>query len=440
MLDQPARTASDPASGPLGEAFRSIPVTGSGLKRFSAFLGPGYLVATGYMDPGNWATALAAGSKFGAALLFVAVLSSLMAIVLQSLSARLAIATGRDLAALCRETLPRPVSFALWLIAEGAIIATDLAEIIGTAIGLLLVFGIPLKIGVLVTVLDVFLILALQRLGFRKIEAFVLALLIVIALAFGVELFLAKADWSAVAAGLRPDPAVLTDPDMLYLALGILGATVMPHNLFLHSGIILTRAIGPSLPEKREALRFALADSAIALTFALAVNAAILILAAAAFHANGKHDVTELQDAYALIAPLLGTSLAAVLFGVALLACGLNSTVTATLAGQIVMEGFLNLRLAPAMRRLVTRLIAILPAVFVIYAAGEASMGKLLIASQVVLSLALPFAMVPLVWLTAHRAVMGVMTAPLRTTLAAGVTAVIITALNVKLIWDAVAG
>ena len=418
----------------------ALPVGGGTLRRFLAFAGPGYLVATGYMDPGNWATALAGGSKFGVSLLFVAVLSSLIAILLQSLSARLAIATGEDLAAQCRDALPRPVSFGLWLCAEAAIIATDLAEIIGTAIGFQLVFGLSLKIGVAITVLDVFLLLGLQRLGFRKLEAVVIAFLVVIALSFAAELVLARPDWAWVAQGLVPSPVVFSDPAMLYLAAGILGATVMPHNLFLHSGIVQTRAIGPALPDKREALRFALWDSGLALTFALMINASILILAAAAFHANGHKAVSELQDAYNLIAPLLGSQMAATLFGVALLACGLNSTITATLAGQIVMEGFLNLRLPPWQQRLLTRLVAIVPAVGVIWFSGEAAVGKLLVLSQVVLSVALPFAVVPLVWLTASRQRMGALVAPLHTTIAAAVTAVFIIALNLKLVWDALAG
>ena len=426
----------------LGGIAASVPVptSGGGVRRFLAFSGPGYLVATGYMDPGNWATALAGGSRFGSALLFVAVISSLIAILLQSLSARLAVATGEDLASQCRAALPRPVSFALWLCAEGAIVATDLAEVIGTAIGLQLVFGMPLKLGVLITVLDVFLILALQRLGFRKLEAVVVAFLVIIAAAFTIELVLARPDWADVARGLAPTSAVLTDPDMLYIAAGIIGATVMPHNLFLHSGIVQTRAIGPSLAQKREALRFVKLDSAVALTFALAINASILILAAAAFHAHGYTQVAELENAYQLIAPLLGTQLAATLFGVALLACGLNSTITATLAGQIVMEGFIRIRLPPWQRRLVTRLIAILPAVGVIWLSSEAATGRLLVLSQVVLSLALPFAVVPLVWLTASRGRMGALVAPRITTGAAAAIAALLCGLNAKLVWDAVAG
>ena len=294
----------------LPESHGTVAVSGSPLRRFLAFLGPGYLVATGYMDPGNWATALTGGSKFGFSLLSIVVLSSLMAILLQALSARLAIATGRDLAQLCRDHFPRPVATALWVVAETSIAATDLAEVIGTAIGLQLLFGLPLAIGVVLTALDVFLVLAIQSFGFRKLEAFVVALLIVIALSFGAQLLLARPDFADVIGGLTPRSAILTDPDMLYVALGILGATVMPHNLYLHSGIVLTRRIGPSLDEKREAIRFAVWDSSIALAFALLINGSILILAGATFFASGQTEVTELQEAYRLIGPLLGATTA----------------------------------------------------------------------------------------------------------------------------------
>ena len=327
-------------NGPRGEAaladvHRSIRLGATPWQRFLAFLGPGYMVAVGYMDPGNWATSLAGGSKFGYALLFVALLSNLMAIVLQSLSARLAIASGRDLAQACRDGLPRWTNIPLWLAAEIAIIATDIAEVIGTAIGLNLLFGIPLEIGVVITALDVFLILWLQRRGFRRLEAFVIALLGVIALSFLSQILLADPDWGGVLRGFAPTTEIVTNPDMLYLALGILGATVMPHNLYLHSAIVQTRAWGDSLPEKREALRFATIDSTVALMFALTINASILILAAT-FHHAGQTEVQDLSDAHRLIGPLLGAGVAPVLFAVALLACGLNSTVTATLAGQAV--------------------------------------------------------------------------------------------------------
>ncbi|HEY8163332.1 MAG TPA: Nramp family divalent metal transporter [Methylocystis sp.] len=418
----------------------SVPHDGTLLRRILVFLGPGYLVATGYMDPGNWATALAAGSKFGAALLFVAVLSSLMAIVLQSLAVRLGVGAGLDLAQVCREHTPFPAAVGLWLLAEAGIFATDLAEVIGTAIGLELLFGLPLAIGVLVTALDAFLVLAFERLGFRKLELFVGAMLLLIGLSFAAQLAMARPDMQAVAQGLIPSRQFLTDPEMLYLGLGILGATVMPHNLFLHSFVVQTRAVGVSTEKKREAIRFAVIDSAIALLFALLVNGAILVLAAAAFHAHGHTEVAELDKAHSLIAPLLGAPLAATLFALALIACGLNSTVTATLAGQVVMEGFIRLRLQPATRRLVTRVIAIAPAVAVTLSAGESATARLLILSQVVLSLTLPFAMVPLILFTARRKIMGALVAPRRTTLLAGAIAALIIALNAKLVWDALAG
>ncbi|MEQ1614377.1 MAG: Nramp family divalent metal transporter, partial [Hyphomicrobiaceae bacterium] len=328
---------------PLQEVFSSIrvPSTGTGVKRLFAFLGPGYLVAVGYMDPGNWATSLAGGSKFGYALLFIALLSNIMAIILQALCARLGVATGRDLSQACRDAYPRPVVWGLWLLAELAICATDLAEVIGTAIGLNLVFGIPLEAGVIITALDVFLILGLQNLGFRWIEAFVVALLLVIAVCFAAQIALASPEWGAVLRGFWPTTDIVRNPDMLFLALGIIGATVMPHNLYLHSAIVQTRAYGDSIDEKRDALRYATIDSTIALCFALLINASILILAAATFHKTGRTDVAELGDAHALLMPLLGASIAPTLFGIALLACGLNSTVTATLAGQAVMEGFI---------------------------------------------------------------------------------------------------
>lgn len=409
-------------------------------RKLAAFLGPGYLVAVGYMDPGNWATSLAGGSKFGYALLTVALISNIMAIVLQALCARLGVGSGRDLAQACRDAFPRWVSWPLWLLAEIAISATDLAEIIGTAIGLNLLFGIPLEIGVLITAVDVFLILALQALGFRWIEAFVVALLGVIAACFGVQIAMADPDWGAVIRGFAPTVEIVKNPEMLYLALGILGATVMPHNLYLHSGLVQTRGYGDSDDERREAIKFATIDSTIALCLALLINASILILAAAAFNATGKTEVAELDQAHALLAPLLGSSLAPTLFGIALLCCGLNSTVTATLAGQIVMEGFINIRIAPWLRRLTTRAIAIVPAALVTLWYGEKGTGQLLILSQVVLSLQLPFAIIPLVMFTASRAKMGVFVAPRWLTAAAAVIAAIVVALNAKLVFDFVTG
>src|SRR5689334_14065488 len=331
----------------LAEVFGSIRTrpTGSFWRKLIAFLGPGYLVAVGYMDPGNWATSLAGGSKFGYALLFIALMSNIMAILLQALCARLGIGAGRDLAQACRDAYPRWASWPLWLVSEIAICATDLAEVIGTAIGLNLLFGIPLEIGVIVTALDVVLILYLQNKGFRWIEALIITLLGVIAVCFLVQIAMADPDWGAVVRGFAPTTDIVTNPDMLYLALGIMGATVMPHNLYLHSGIVQTRAYGETLPEKRDAVRYATVDSTLALMFALTINASILILAAAAFHRSGNTGVEELDKAYALLSPLLGSAIAPSLFAIALLCCGLNSTVTATMAGQIVMEGFLDIRL-----------------------------------------------------------------------------------------------
>ena len=413
---------------------------GSFWRKLLAFLGPGYLVAVGYMDPGNWATSLAGGSKFGYALLTVALLSNLMAIVLQSLCTRLGVGAGRDLAQACRDSYPRWASFPLWLSAEIAITATDLAEVIGTAIGLNLLFQIPLAIGVIITALDVFLILALQAFGFRWIEAFVVAMLGVIASCFAVQIALADPEWGAVIRGFVPHTDLFANREMLYLALGILGATVMPHNLYLHSGLVQTRGYGPSQAEKREAITLATIDSSLALCFAFVINASILILAAATFHHVGKTDIAELDQAHSFLSPLLGSTLAPTLFAVALLCCGLNSTITATLSGQIVMEGFLNFRIAPWLRRLVTRMIAILPAVVVTIWAGERATGQLLILSQVVLSLQLPFAVVPLVMFTASRAKMGPFVAPRWLTALAALTAALIIVLNAKLVWDFVTG
>lgn len=422
----------------MSDVYKTVPVrnTEPTLRRALAFFGPGYLVAVGYMDPGNWATSIAGGSRFGYTLLVVALVSNIMAIVLQSLCARLAIASGRDLAQACRDAYPRPVSYVLWFLAETAIIATDIAEVIGTAIGLNLLFGIPLELGVLITALDVFLILWLQRLGFRWVEALVIALLAVIAVCFLAQIALADPDWGAVIKGFAPTTEIVTNPDMLYLALGILGATVMPHNLYLHSGIVQTRNYGETLPEKREALRFATIDSTVALMFALTINASILILAAAAFNQTGRTEVAELGEAHSLLSPLLGAAVAPTLFGIALLCCGINSTVTATLAGQIVMEGFLDIRLAPWLRRLITRAIAIIPAAGVTVWYGDSGTAHLLILTQVVLSLQLSFAVFPLVMFTANRAKMGELVAPRWLSTFAWAIAIAIAVLNVKLLVD----
>ncbi len=426
----------------LIDVFRTVKVsaTSSYFRRALAFVGPGYLVSVGYMDPGNWATSIAGGAQFGYALLFVALLSNIMAIILQSLCARLAIGAGRDLAQACRDAYPKPVSFVLWVFAEIAIIATDIAEVVGTAIGLNLLFGIPLELGVIITALDVFVILWLQRLGFRWVEAFVMALLGLIFVCFFLQIAMADPEWGGVIRGFAPTVDIVGNPQMLYLALGIIGATVMPHNLYLHSGIVQTRDFGDSLPERREALKFATIDSTVALMFALLVNASILILAAATFHRTGRTDVAELGDAHAMLAPLLGSLLAPKLFAISLLACGLNSTVTATLAGQIVMEGFLNLRLPIWLRRLATRMVAIVPAAFVTIYYGADGTGTLLILSQVILAFQLPFAIVPLVMFTRDRAKMGALVSPQWLTVIAGVIAVLIISLNIKLLWDLAAG
>ncbi|MGO4352184.1 Nramp family divalent metal transporter [Rhizobium sp. RAF36] len=426
----------------LSDVYRSVNTRrdGSKLRRIAAFAGPGYMVAVGYMDPGNWATSLAGGSKFGYALLTVALLSNLMAIVLQSLCARLAIASGRDLAQACRDAFPKWVSIPLWAFAEIAIIATDIAEVIGTAIGLNLIFGVPLELGVLITALDVFLILYLQKMGFRWVEAFIITLLGVIAVCFGVQILLADPQWGAVLTGFFPTTEIVTNPEMLYLALGILGATVMPHNLYLHSGIVQTRDFGHTLPEKREALTFATIDSTVALCFALLINASILILAAAAFNANGQTNIVELGEAHSLLAPLLGLAIAPTLFGIALLCCGLNSTVTATLAGQIVMEGFIKMKVQPWVRRLITRAIAIIPAAFVTIWYGDAGTAELLILTQVVLSLQLSFAVFPLVMFTASKAKMGELVAPRWLSAIAYLIAIVIAGLNIKLLLDFMIG
>lgn len=429
---------TDRAEPPLSDVYQSVRVAkhGSHLRRMAAFVGPGYLVAVGYMDPGNWATSIAGGSKFGFALLSVALLSNIIAIILQSLSARLAIASGRDLAQACRDAFPKPVAYVLWLLAEMAIIATDIAEVIGTAIGLNLLFGIPLEIGVIITALDVFLILYLQKLGFRWIEAFIMAMLGLIAVCFVIQIAMSDPVWGEVIKGFAPTTEILKNPEMLYLALGILGATVMPHNLYLHSGIVLTREIGDSVAEKRQALTYATIDSTVALMFALLINASILILAAATFYTTGRSEVAELGEAHSLLAPILGFAIAPMLFGISLLACGINSTVTATLAGQIVMEGFIQFRMPPWMRRLITRAIAIVPAAIAAIWYGESGTGELLILSQVVLSLQLSFAVFPLVMFTASKAKMGELVAPRWLSVTAYIIAVFIAGLNIKLLLD----
>jgi manganese transport protein len=417
----------------LPEVFRSVQVP-YGLpwwRKMLAFAGPGYMVAVGYMDPGNWATDLAGGARFGYTLLSVILISNLMAILLQALALKLGIVTGRDLAQACRDHYSRPVSFVLWVLCEIAIAACDLAEVIGSAIALNLLFGIPLIWGVMLTAADVLMILFLQHKGFRWLEALVIVLVATIGACFAIELVMAQPAMGALFAGLVPQSQVVTDPAMLYIAIGILGATVMPHNLYLHSSIVQTRASDQSPAGKREAIKFATIDSTLALLFAFFINGAILVLAAATFHTSGHSEVAEIGDAYKLLTPLLGTTLASTLFAVALLASGQNSTITGTLAGQIVMEGFLDIRLPPWLRRLITRLIAIIPAVIVTWMYGERGTGQLLILSQVILSLQLSFAVVPLVLFTSQKKKMGEFANHPLTAITAWVTTAVIISLNI---------
>ena len=392
----------------LAEVYRSVPITGATWwRKILAFAGPGYLVAVGYMDPGNWATDLAGGSQFGYTLLSVILISNLMAVLLQGLASKLGIVSGRDLAQACRDHYSPRVNFGLWVLCEIAIAACDLAEVIGTAIALNLLFGIPLAWGVGITALDVLIVLYLQNKGFRVLEALVIALVATVGLCFLFELIVSRPELAGVFRGFVPNLVVLRDPEMLYIAIGILGATVMPHNLYLHSSIVQTRKYDLSQEGKREAVRFAFVDSTIALSFALFINAAILIVAAATFHRSGNTQVAEIQDAYQLLTPLLGVGAASIVFALALLASGQNSTLTGTLAGQIVMEGFLNIRIRPWLRRLITRAIAIVPAAIVAILYGESGTAKLLVLSQVVLSLQLSFAVYPLVMFTSDREKMG---------------------------------
>src|ERR1043166_5935790 len=406
------------------------------LKKMLAFSGPGYLVAVGYMDPGNWATDLAGGSAFGYSLLSVILLSNLMAILLQSLCAKLGIVTGRDLAQACRDHYSKPTSIILWLLCEVAICACDLAEVIGSAIALNLLFHIPLIWGVCITALDVLVVMFLQNKGFRYIEALVITLILTIGACFLAEIIFSKPDWGGVVAGFIPHAEILRNPEMLYVAIGILGATVMPHNLYLHSSIVQTRKYEQDMAGKAEAIKFRTLDSTVALMFALFINGAILVVSAATFHSRGQHDVAEIQNAYQLLSPTLGVTAASAIFAVALLASGQNSTLTGTLAGQIVMEGFLNIRLRPWLRRLITRLIAIIPAVIVTAISGENGTARLLIFSQVVLSLQLAFAVVPLIIFTSDRKKMGQFVNPLWINVLAWTTAGIIILLNAKYLYD----
>jgi manganese transport protein len=427
-----------PGAAPsLPEVHGSIPVPKhlSFWRKMLAFSGPGYLVAVGYMDPGNWATDLAGGSKFGYTLLSVILISNLMAILLQSLCAKLGIVTGRDLAQACRDHYSKPASVVLWLLCEAAICACDLAEVVGSAIALNLLFGIPLVWGVCITVLDVLLVMFLQNKGFRYIEALVVTLILTIGACFLAEIIFSKPSIVAVLGGFAPKFEIVSNPTMLFIAMGILGATVMPHNLYLHSSIVQTRKYEPTPEGKREAIKFATIDSTVALMFALFINAAILIVSAATFHGT-THEVAEIQDAHKLLSPVLGVSIASTIFAVALLASGQNSTLTGTLAGQIVMEGFLNIRLRPWLRRLITRLIAIIPAAIVTALYGESKTTDMLVLSQVILSLQLPFAVVPLVLFTSDRRKMGEFASPAWVKVLAWITAAIIIVLNVKLLAD----
>ena len=398
------------------------------------------MVAVGYLDPGNGATDLAGGSRFGYTLLSVILLSNLMAVLLQGLASKLGIVTGRDLAQACRDHYSPPVAFGLWVLCEIAIAACDLAEVIGTAIALNLLFGITLPVGIAITAVDVLIVLYLQNKGFRMLEALVIALIAVVGGCFLFELFIAKPDMGAVARGFIPTTQIFTNPEMLYIAIGILGATVMPHNLYLHSSIVQTRKYEETAEGKREAVRFAFLDSTIALSFALFINAAILIVAAATFHTSGNTDVAEIQDAHKLLTPLLGVAGASAVFALALLASGQNSTLTGTLAGQIVMEGFLNLRIRPWLRRLITRAIAIVPAAFVAVLYGESGTAKLLIFSQVILSLQLSFAVFPLVRFTSDREKMGEFVNSVGLRMAAYAVAGVIATLNIWLLVQTIRG
>ena len=426
----------------LPEVNRSVPVDlrKRGLARFLTFAGPGFLVSVGYMDPGNWATCIAGGSKFGYTLLSVVLISNVMAMVLQALAARLGIATGRDLAQSCREQYPPKVGFALWVACELAIIACDLAEVIGSALALKLLFGIPIMAGAVITVFDTLLVLLLMRRGFRWLEAFILTLIVTIGGCFAVQLAIASPDVPSLLNGFMHPGDIFGNPEMLYIAIGILGATVMPHNLYLHSSIVQTRAFEQNAEGRKDAVRWATLDSTIALGLALFVNASILILAAATFYVRGRTDVVEIEQAYELLSPVLGVSFAATLFGVALLASGLNSTVTGTLAGQIVMEGFLRLRLKPWLRRLITRGLAVVPVLLVTAVAGEGSTGKLLVLSQVILSMQLPFAVIPLIQFVSSKKIMGELVISRRLAAFSWVIAAVIVLLNAKLLMDVVRG
>jgi len=453
--DQPDEVTTDPdqskskngwssrsSSLSMTEVNASIPVDSSAnfWRKLFAFSGPGFLIAVGYMDPGNWATDLAGGAQFGYMLLSVVMISNFMAILLQHLSLKLGIVSGHDLAQECRATYSRRFSVFLWILCEIAIAACDLAEVIGSAVALNLLFKIPLVVGVVVTALDVLIVLYLQNKGFRYIEAFVVALIAIIGLSFIYELIVSNPSLGGVILGFIPNPQIVVDPAMLYIAIGILGATVMPHNLYLHSSIVQTRKYTRTTAGKGMAIKFATIDSTLALMLALFINAAILILSAAAFHGSGHQDVADINDAFMLLSPLLGAPLASILFAIALLASGQNATLTGTMAGQIVMEGFLNIRLRPWVRRLLTRLVAIVPAVIVASVYGARGIGSLLILSQVILSIQLSFAVVPLIFFTSDKSKMGIYVNSGWLRITSWGVAIIIIALNSYLLIQIVAG
>jgi manganese transport protein len=448
---QPGKSSGSAFAGPADTAWRraasevslpevhrsiAVPEGASFWRKLLAFSGPGFLVAVGYMDPGNWATDLAGGAQFGYSLLCVIMISNLMAILLQHLCIKLGIATGRDLAQACRDHYSRPTVWFLWILCELAIAACDLAEVVGSAIGLQLLFGIPLIWGCCITALDVLMVLFLQNKGFRYVEALVITLIATIGGCFALELIFSRPSITGMLLGFVPSSQILTNPGMLYVSIGILGATVMPHNLYLHSSIVQTRRFEQTPAGRREAIKFATIDSSGALMFALFINGAILVLAAAVFHWSGHRNVAEIQEAYRLLSPLLGVGAASVLFAIALLASGQNSTLTGTLAGQIVMEGFLNFRITPWLRRVITRAIAIVPAVLVIGIAGEGKTTELLIASQVVLSMQLGFAVWPLMRFTGERAKMGEFVNPVWIKILGWLVTAVIILLNLKLLFD----
>lgn len=430
------RSRSETPSLPEAHRTVSVPKNASFLRKLFAYSGPGFMVAVGYMDPGNWATDLAGGAKFGYTLLFVILVSNLIAILLQHLCIKLGIAAGRDLAQACRDHYPRPLVWFQWVLCELAIAACDLAEVVGSAIGLQLLFGIPLVWGCVITSLDVLAVLYLQNKGFRYVEALVATLILTIGGCFAAELWWSRPGIMGVLSGFVPDSDIIMNKDMLYVSIGILGATVMPHNLYLHSSIVQTRKYEQTPEGRREAIRFATWDSTLALMFALFINGAILVLAASAFHWSGHEEVGEIQDAYKLLSPVLGAGLASTLFAVALLASGQNSTLTGTLAGQIVMEGFLNFRMRPWMRRMITRGIAIVPAVLVIGLYGEGRTTDLLVASQVILSMQLGFAVWPLMKFTGNREKMGEFVNPKWINILGWISTLLIIVLNVKLLLE----